>query len=58
MKPRPLRDPRETLTADERSDYEERAAIMEYEGGLERAEAERFALLAVLKARNVSRVQV
>lgn len=57
MKPRPLRDPHETLTADEYSDYEERAAILEFDANFDRAEAERLALLAVLKARNVSRVQ-
>jgi hypothetical protein len=39
------------LTAAERDDYEERAAIMEHDGGLSRAEAERQALARVLAAR-------
>ena len=38
--------------------FEERAAIMEYDGGLERADAERLALLLVLQSRGVSGVVV
>lgn len=37
------------LSAAQREHYEERAAIMEYEGGLTRAEAERRALDAVVR---------
>lgn len=51
------RDPLATLSPAERSDYEERASIMEYEGGLTQPEAERQALLLVLKARGFSWVQ-
>lgn len=39
------------LTDDEREDYEERAAIMEYDGKLDREEAERAALEDVKKRR-------
>lgn len=41
-----------TLTHEERYRYEERAAIMEYDGGLPRAEAERLALEEVMRARD------
>ena len=50
-----MRDPLARLTEAERADFEERAAIMEFEGGLPRAEAERRALLLVLKASVVLR---
>ena len=40
-----------TLSADERADCEERAAILEYDEGLDRVEAERRALARVLSAR-------
>jgi hypothetical protein len=36
------------MTPEQREDYEERAAIMEYDGKLERSEAERRALNLVL----------
>ena len=36
------------MTPEQREDYEERAAIMEYDGKLERPEAERRALNLVL----------
>jgi hypothetical protein len=38
-----------TLSDDERMEYEERAAIMEYDGGLTRVEAERRALERILE---------
>ena len=38
-----------TRTGDAREDFEERAAIMEYDGGLSRDEAEREAWALVLK---------
>jgi hypothetical protein len=41
-----------TLTPAERELYEERAAIREYLGGMDRAEAERLALADVLRLRN------
>lgn len=41
--------PPSLLTPDEREDYEERAAIMQYEAGLTRHEAERAALEDVLR---------
>ncbi len=44
------------LSPDEREDYEERAAIIEYEGKLPRAEAERAALVAVLRARRMRQI--
>ena len=53
-----IRNPLATLTPAERSDYEERAAVMEHEGELPRCEAERRALLIVLQARGTSWVQV
>ncbi len=37
-----------SLSDAEREEYEERAAIMEYDGGLPRAEAERMALERIL----------
>jgi hypothetical protein len=40
------------LTRDEHVDFEERAGIMEYYGGLSRADAEREALAIVLAGRN------
>ena len=36
------------MTDDEKEHYEERAAIMEFDGGLPRAEAEKLALQDVL----------
>lgn len=51
------RDPLATLSPAERSDYEERAALMQFDGGLTQPEAERQALLCVLKARGFSWVQ-
>jgi len=39
------------LTADERMIYEERAAIIEHEGGLSKPEAERLALEEVISNR-------
>ena len=39
------------INENEREHYEERAAIMEYDGGLSRANAELQARLAVMKAR-------
>lgn len=41
----------EDLTSDEREDYEERAAIREYEAGFTREEAERLALEDMLRER-------
>ena len=43
------------MTESERADYEERAAIAEYEGGLTRAEAERLARACVERARVIRR---
>lgn len=40
-----------TLTETETDEYEERATIMEYDGGLPRSEAERQALEIVVKRR-------
>ena len=40
-----------TLSADECDEYEERAAIMEFDGGLSRVEAERQALERILAKR-------
>jgi len=40
-----------SLTDDERMNFEERAAIMEYDGELSRVEAERRALEIVLRCR-------
>jgi len=40
------------LSGPEREQYEERAAIMEIDGGLPRARAERAALLETLRAGN------
>ena len=42
-----------SLSESERADYEERAAIMEYDGGLARAEAERRALEIVTKFQKI-----
>jgi hypothetical protein len=36
------------LTEEQREDFEERAAIMEYDGGLPREEAEKLALKIVI----------
>ncbi len=44
------------LSPDEREEYEERAAIIEYEGKLPRAEAERAALVVVLRARRMRQI--
>ena len=44
------------LTASEREDYEERAAIIEYDAGTTRAEAERQALALVLGKRGTGRL--
>jgi len=41
------------LTSDEQATYEERAAIIEFDGGLPRAEAEALALKQVLGERRV-----
>jgi|GEM_PF-2776199 len=41
-----------SLTEDERMNYEERAAIMEYDGGLTRADAEKQALENVIYIRD------
>ena len=41
------------LTPNEREDYEERAAILEYEANLPRVEAERLALAMVRAARRL-----
>jgi len=43
------------LNPDERERFEERAAIREYDGGYERAEAERLALQDVIESRKVVR---
>ena len=43
------------LSGDERDEYEERAAIMEHDGGLPRAEAERRALARVIELRDRAR---
>jgi len=51
------RDPLARLTPAELSDYAERAAILEHEAGLTQPEAERQALLCVLKARGLPWVQ-
>ncbi len=40
------------VSASEKEDFEERAAIMEYQGGLDRKFAEQEALYLVLKRRN------
>ena len=42
---------RRDLTDDERERFAERAAIVEFDGGLTRREAERFALAGILAAR-------
>lgn len=42
------------LTDDEREHFEERAAIMEYDGGLAREEAERLALVEVVARRQAA----
>lgn len=36
------------MTDDQKENYEERAAIMEFDGGLSRADAERLAMKCVL----------
>lgn len=43
------------LTDDERDDYEERAAIMEHDGGMPRAQAEAEALRVVIGKRKGQR---
>lgn len=43
------------LSAEERAEFEERAAILEYDGGLTKAEAERLALNEILSNPNGSR---
>lgn len=43
------------MTPDEREAYEERAAIMEYYGGMTRKEAERRAMELIREARNGQR---
>ena len=43
----------EGLTETEKEDYEERAAIMEFDGNMPRKEAERKALERILKLRNL-----
>ena len=40
------------MTEAEREAYEERAAIMEFDGGLSRRDAEREAMKAVIRNRN------
>lgn len=40
------------MTETEREAYEERAAIMEYDGGLSRRDAEHEAMKAVIRNRN------
>jgi hypothetical protein len=49
-----LFDPAALLSESERADYEERAAIREYDGGMERQEAERAALQDVMRARRTN----
>lgn len=49
-----LFDPAILLSDSERADYEERAAIREYCGEQERAEAERAALQDAIKARRTN----
>ena len=46
---------REFLTIDEQERFEERAAIMEYEGGLPRQQAEQEAFACVLRSREYTR---
>ena len=43
-----MKIPQTALTADQAEAFEERAGIMEFDGGLPRAEAERLALQDVL----------
>lgn len=47
----PGRNPRPALTEDEREAFEERAAILEYDAGMTRDQAERLALEAVIRRR-------
>ncbi len=47
----PKRNPKLILTEDEQEAYEERAAILEYDAGMTRPEAERMALEAVIRRR-------
>ncbi len=47
----PIMATRRDLTDDERERFEERAAIVEFDGGLTRREAERLALAGILAAR-------
>lgn len=47
----PGRNPRPTLTEDEHEAFEERAAILEYDAGMSREQAERQALEAVIRRR-------
>lgn len=44
------------MTPDEREDYEERAAILEYEANLSRAEAERQALAMITSAKSLGKM--
>lgn len=45
--------PEPTMTTSERDDYEERAAILEFEAGFSRAEAERRAAEMVRQGRSL-----
>jgi len=47
-------NPLNNLTAIEQEDFEERAAIMEFDGNLTREEAERQALRIILAKRNLN----
>lgn len=47
----PGRNPRPTLSEDEREAFEERAAILEFDAGMTREEAETLALEAVIRLR-------
>lgn len=42
------------LTAEEKSDFEERAGIMEYDGGLTRTDAEARAMKDILSKREIN----
>lgn len=44
----------DSLTEDERDEFEERAAIYEFDGGMSRERAEKLALERVLAKRNVT----
>lgn len=47
----PKRNPKLILTEDELEAYEERAAILEYDAGMTRPEAERMSLEAIIRRR-------